>query len=678
MKRNLFPLLTILALLLFFVISCVDIPNEMIAPTWDVDLNFPITDSTITLGDMVEGDSSIVTSDNPQSLGLLYFQQENLIDPVYVDTNLTLDEFSLTESQIIGPIKVYDIDTISQNILVTDWAPTIVPGDSMIFPQSENDLKIPFSRMKSFSYVVLDDGQLKIKIINNLPVALELRGIKIKNVVGKETVASRTTPLTLAPNETDSLVFNLAGKRVEDSLYYEGTIYSKGSNGNKIKIPNNAGTFVRGTFENIVIAEVKAVLPEQDPFIKNDIFTFDDSIKIEKAIFKNGIFSLTLDNYLDVGVNIKLTVNNLKKQDGSTYTEVIELARKETQRTILFDISNWQLSTLTNGIPSNEISYSAIITSIISTEPSILFKTDSIGIAMNFSNVSLKSFNGIITPVRFAIPKTDFDFDLGEIKDKFKYDKIVWGNPCITLSLNSSANMAINLSGILNGSDNSTTNSMNFTAELSGEKTSVLDLRDQGFVDFLNSFQNGIPDKFSFSGSVVVNPNYILGDIEDTDSIFGKVNIEIPLDIGIAGGVFTDTVTVDSMEIADEDIESVNSVSLTIEILNAIPVGLKISGSVLDKNGKMLFPFPPKYNSNTEIIFSPSLVDANGYVTTPVKSIQTIELHKADARTFISNPKLLINIGLNTSGSDNIAPVKFRSTDYISYKIYGEVNYRVQ
>ncbi len=682
MKRNQFPLLlTILGLLSFFVISCIDLPDEMIAPTWDLNLNFPITDSTITLGDMIDGDSSIVTSENPQSLGLLFFMQENLIDPIFVDTNLTLDEFSLTESQVIGPIKVYDIDTISQNVLVTDWAPTIVPGDSMVFPESENDLEIPFSRIKSFTYAVLDEGILKIKITNNLPVSLELRGIKIRNIIDKEIVASRTTTFILEPHKIDSLTFDLAGKRIEDSLYYEGTIYSRGSNGQKIKIPNNAGTFVRGTFENIIIAEVKAVLPEQEPFTKEDVFSFDDSVKIGKTIFRKGSFSFTLNNYLDVGINVKVTIDNLKRENGDVFTEVVKLDRNEVNKIISYpNLFNWQLETLQNGIPTNKIKYSTVISSIVSTEPSIISKTDSIGFAINFDDASLKYFSGIITPVEFDIPETNFDFDLGEIKNKLKYNKLVWGNPGITLSLNSSVDMDINLAGILNGTNGSTNSSMNFDAELTGNGISTIDLREQGLVNFLNSFQNEIPDNFSFAGSAIINPNYILGKIEDTDSIFGKVNIEIPLDVGIAGGVFTDTVTVDSIDIADEDIESVNSVALTIEISNAIPIGLKMSGSVLDRSGKVLFPFPPKYNNDSQISFNPPTVDANGYVTTPAKSIQTIELHNADARTFIDNPKLLIKLELNTSGANggNVAPVKFRNTDYIYYKIYGKVNYRVQ
>ncbi len=680
MKRNQIPLYTFWGLLSFLFVSCVDVPNpnEVYPPSWDLPLNFPITDSTITLTDMIDGDSSIVASDNPQSLGLLYFQKENIIDPIFVDTSLTLSGFSLFESQVIGSIKIYDVDSITQNILVTEWAPAIVPGDSMIFPESESDIEIPFPKMDSFEYAVLEEGTLKVIITNNLPIPLKLKGIKIKNAVSKETIASRTTPINIIAGGVDSVFFDLAGKTIEDSLFYEGTIYSKGSSGTKVEIPTNAGTNIFGTFNNIVVSEIRAPLPEQDPFIKDDIYTFDDSIKVDEAIFKDGAFTLTFNNYLDVDANINITIFNLKKSDGSTYSEDILLARNEVNKTISYNnLSDWKLVSLTPGVPTNDISYSATVTSIVSTEPSTISKNDSVSFTANFKDIALKHISGIITPVKFDIPETNFDFDLGEIQENFKFDKLIWGNPGIILTLNSSAKMQFGINGLLSGSSSSASNSMDFEVELPGEKTTIFDLRDYGFVSFINKFTTEIPSRFSFTGSAIVNPNYISGIIEDTDSVSGKINIEIPLDIGIAGGTFTDTLKIDSLDIANEDIDAVNSITLTIEVTNAIPIGLKMSGSVLDEVGNVLFPFPPHYNSSSEIIFSPPTVDDNGYVNKPAKSVQIIELRKDEARTFINNPNLLINLELNTSKDSSVKPVKFRNTDYIYYKIYGKINYRV-
>jgi hypothetical protein len=674
MKRKLIPLLAIPILLVVLIVGCVDLPNETIAPSWDVPLYFPLLDTTFVLEDMIGDDSTIVASDNPASLGLLYYQQQNEIDPFMVDSNLTINGFSTTTSQVIGAITINDVDPISTSILVTDWAPTVSPGDTMIFPESENSLVIPFPKVDAFSLLTLDDGVLTINIQNNLPVDLELRGILIRNVVGRQIVASHTTTLVIPAESSDFIALDLAGKIIEDSLQYEGTLYSSGSNNNPVLIPVDAGTELTGTFSDLVVAEVEAVLPEQDPFTTTDVVVFDDSTMLETAIFDDGNFAITFGNNLDVAINLDIEIDNLIKSDGTTYTETVSLDRNELNRVISYpDLSNWRIISKT-GAPTNELSYSAVVNTITSSSPSNLSKDDSVTIDIDFGDVTLSYVEGIITPVNFDIAETNFDFDLGDIKDKFTYESLTWGNPGIILTLNSSANMEIELNGLVNGSNGSTENSMNVDVELAGGGTEVVDLRDYGFVDFMNGFSDAIPNTFSFSGTAIVNPEYKNGSVEKTESITGSINIEIPLDVGIAGGSYIDTMNVDSIDIGDETIDAINSLSITIEMTNAIPVGISISGSVLDELGNELFPFPPTYNENSEIIVAAPTVDENGYVISPSNLTQTIELQGEDAKLFLKNPNLYLDVKLNTPSTN---PVKFRNTDSIGMKVYGHLNYRV-
>jgi len=234
--------------------------------------------------------------------------------------------------------------------------------------------------------------------------------------------------------------------------------------------------------------------------------------------------------------------------------------------------------------------------------------------------------------------------------------------------------MEMALNGIIKGSNSTTQNSMEFDVELAGGGTEDVDLRDYGFVDFMNSFSDAIPSNFSFSGTAIVNPNYVSGSVENTDSITGKINIEIPLDIGIAGGSFIDTMNIDSISMSEEAIDAINSFSITIEMTNALPVGISISGAVMDELGNELFPFPPSYNENSEIIVEAPTVDANGYVATPSNHIQTIELRGEDAKLFLENPNLYLDVKLDTPSENT---VKFRNTDSIGMKVYGHLNYRV-
>ena len=685
MKRKYFPLIVIPSLLVTMLISCVDLPSDPVAPSWKVPLYFPLTDTTFVLEEMID-DSSIVASDDPASLGLLYYEQENRIDPFLVDSSLSLDGFSTSASQVIGSIAIDDVDPISENILVSEWS-DYFPGDTVVFAQTTNDLTIPFPGVDAFSYVILESGSINLTIDNRLPIEIQLQGIAILNKHSQnpeepnDTVAFHNATVTVPEESSTSISIDLeTGKEITDSLMYKGIIFTEGSNGSFVVLPTEAGTQITGVFTDLVIEEAQGILPEQDPFIHEDVVVFDDSTKIETAIFDAGNFAITFSNNLDVAINLDIEIDNLKKDDGSPYTERVSLDRNESNRVISHNLSDWQIVSLIPGTPTNELSYSAVVSTIPSNNPSTISKDDSINIDINFEDVTLAYVEGIIAPVRYDIEETDFDFDLGDFQDSFTFDQLTWGNPGIILTLNSSANMEVALDGLITGSSNSSTNTMGFNVALSGGGTEVIDLRDHGFVDFMNSFSDEIPSNFTFSGSALVNPNYLSGNVEKGDSITGSVFVEIPLDIGIAGGSFLDTTEVDDIDMSEDEIDGVNAFSVTLEMTNALPVGISISGWVIDSVGTKLFPFPPSYNEYSEIIVPPASVDANGYVISPAELTQTIELKGQDgedAQNFLKNPNLILDVKMDTPSQNNQNTVKFRNTDTIRMKVYGHLNYTI-
>jgi len=207
----------------------------------------------------------------------------------------------------------------------------------------------------------------------------------------------------------------------------------------------------------------------------------------------------------------------------------------------------------------------------------------------------------------------------------------------------------------------------------------TIDLNEFGFTDFVNSFTSigELPNKFVFSGTGKVNPNYVVGSIDNGDSVSGKFAFEIPLDLGIASGSYKDTLHIDSLDIDDNTIESVNSIDLTLETINKIPVNLIVSGFILDIDNNVLFPFPPTYNDENSILIEAPEIDENGNVVSAKTSKQVITLIGEDARTFINNPNIEMNFKLDTPPISELVSVKFRSNDSVQFKIYGKVNYKM-
>jgi len=669
-----------LTAIVLFLGGCMDKPTDFVAPRYDATLNFPIYDTTYTINDALKNSDVITVSKNQSNLGLLYFNQSNSITSFKVGDNLNISDFNTNFSKKIGSVKINNVPPISLGIKVEDWT-SLNSGDQVIFPEVSGNVNASFPRITQFKSVTLESGSIEVTLTNNLPIKIELRGIKIQNALNGSVVADRpaSNPVALNPGDSSLITFDLTGKTIEDSLLYIGTIYTPGSNGQTVQLPNGAGTEITFRFNNLSIASVVAPLPAQKPFTRTGSVTFDDSTFLEKATFNSGSFLLTFNNYLDLDIHLTLDLPNLKKPDGTSYSTSITLNRKETNKSInISSLSGWSIETLTPGTPTNTISYSATISTDATNDVRTLSKNDSISVSIKFSNIALKRVEGKLKPTKFEVSKTNFDFDLGDFKNKFSFASINLNDPAILITLNSTAQMQLELDGQIFARNNSQSNTMTMNNVLiNSPGKNVIDLRDYGLKDFINGFTGSFPNHFEFSGRAIVNPNYETGKVSMDDSLYGSIDISIPLDVGIKSGSFKDTVTVDSINISDNDIDAIQSATLTLEITNSVPVSLIFKGAVLEANtNSELFPLPPTGSSTDKIEIPAPTVDSKGNVTSPGHNVQSIKLTGEQAKQFIHNRKITINLTLSTPASNN-NPVKFKNTDSISIKAYGQVVYRV-
>ncbi len=90
----------LLSLLTVVFFSCVEPPQDFVAPTWDVDVSLPVMTKEYTLGDLVKKDSSVIrASEDPESFGLLYFVDQKAIESIRVEDNLILKGFSFKKKR---------------------------------------------------------------------------------------------------------------------------------------------------------------------------------------------------------------------------------------------------------------------------------------------------------------------------------------------------------------------------------------------------------------------------------------------------------------------------------------------------------------------------------------------------------------------------------------------------
>ncbi|MFH2031008.1 MAG: hypothetical protein ABIJ40_10385 [Bacteroidota bacterium] len=682
MLKRFGTLIPIFMLMIFGLNSCFDAPGDFVAPRWDVNITAPITEKSYTIQEAIEKDTSIIRwYTDPGREGLLYYSDVQPISAIKIADNLNVAGFSTHASQKIGSIKINNVDPIITGILLEDWT-SLTSGSQAIFPENENAVSISFPEISAFQSVTLESGTLNIKIRNKLPVITELRGIIIKNADDNSVVAQKpaSEKITIPPNDSASVIFDLAGKKIKNALKYDGTLYSPGSGGNIVTLPSEAGTELEVSFENLSVSETVAPLPEQDPFTKDGNVAIDDSTYIEKAVFGSGSFEIVFNNHLDVDISLRLEIKNLKRPNGSSFVETISLSRSEANKSISEpDIKGWSIATQTPGTPTNELEYSAVISTLPSNDARVLSKEDSIGIDINFGSLSFAEIEGKIKPTSFNIEPTTFSMDLGDLSETFKYDDINFKSTNIDLVLNSSADIEFELSAKLRASNGIIERSieMNNILITSSPPATIINLSDYGLNDMMNSFDSALPNEFFFEGGVIVNPNYKVSSISQSDSISGQTEIEFPLNVGIGGGSFRDTVDIDISKDNEKDIEKINFAAVTVELTNKIPVNITFTGEVLDSLGNILLILPPTHNDVTEIKVPAPTVDQNGNVVSAGTVTQTIKLYSDDVKKLLGNKRLVLVFSLDTAPVSNTNPVKFKITDTIQARITAEASYLV-
>lgn len=666
--------------ILFFLLSvvfsgCIEFPKEIVLPRYNLTLSFPISDTTYSLAQALEKDSNIVASDDPASLGLLYYVTSEKISAVSVGESIEIDSFTGNFSQSIGNITIDNIPPIFSTIPVEQWIPGVVSGISSTVPETSAETITNFNAIEQFESVTFGGGEIFIKIYNNLPVNTEIRGFRLVNVDDGSIFLERSASdiIFVAPFDSASFSISLVGRTAHNSIQFIGTMHTPGSNGVVEDIPRQAGTLIAAKMRNYTVSKVRAVLPPQDPVAIDSVFVIDDSTFVERAVFERGSMNLEFNSFIGVDLVVSLELKNLFNEQGNAYTTQINLrSGEQNKRVRIPSIAGWEIRSQNPGELSNEIAFGATVTVVTSGEVREVSSVDSVSVFFELNDVVLRSISGKVKPTSFALEESSFGFDLGDLKGNFTFDSLRFNNPEFILNLNSSIGFGLAFNAQLEASNGITQGSIDLPLLMRANGISSFNLADYGFTEMLNSFIIELPDSFRFSGSAIINPDYLAGDVSKNDSIGGWLDMSFPFDLGISGGTFVDTFNVDSSGISEEDINSIKNLDLTLEFENGLPVELSFVGYVMDENGNTLLRIPPSYNSADKITIVAPSVDAQGFVIAPASSKTIITLTGNDAKTFLRNNRISATITFLTPPANTNNPVKFRVTDSVRLKLYAQ------
>jgi hypothetical protein len=586
-----------------------------------------------------------------------------------------------------GAIPVTNIPDASLNIL--NPSPGIPAGP--IPPGNLFPISAQLPSYDQFDYLVFQSGIATLTIQNNLSIALIFNNPIIfrdteNNIIGPFVINS----VSAGQSKTDS--FNLAGKKILKTLKID-TIQLSTPGGTIITRPDSLFGITL-SLRNIKIDSARIKIPPTS-ILRSDSsqFIVDTSAypsKIKVANFKTGKFDLRISNDLDFSAKLSLTLPQLvKKTNGQKLDTTLTISKKNdpgSTASITIDLANvYEFRSLT---PTNVINYSASLDQLGSVNDSLYFRnycsTDKVTFSLAIHQppndfFTVRYIEGIIKPTTITFDTT-LKIKTGDLSAKFSIDSLRLPDAKFILKLKSPNIQSSVVGNLLLDSNSQYSISIPPTL-LAANDTTDITLSGDNVVStiarYISTHKN-FPNAYYVNASGTINPNYISGSISNTDKIGGRIIFDVPLNVGIRGGMIRDTVEMGDAKNDDGskfnlDSNMVNrfqSGSLNFTFKNGIPLGLRSSIILLDKNKNVLQFLP----ATGPVTVNPSLVRFDGFAGDAVESKFIVPLNKTEIDNINKAKYTVLELLLNTPSSSQ--SVKFRNIDPINICIFGNFTYR--
>lgn len=674
----------IIAVLLLLLLSGCEI-KEPIAPVWDVELNLPFVNRTYTLKEIVERDTSNlkVRSDT----AIIVFEQLQELNSIKIENRMTLDAPTKSIKTTVGAIKVNTVATLTEEVKMTQWM-NVTPGQTQVVPSVSNTLVVQdLKKIGSFEVAEFDGGTMSLKIRNeNGPIPITISRIIIRaaknysyrgaSIAENTRLLTDNTTFTLNQNQERTIAFPLTAQKLVDSLRVEILLSSPGSSGQSVLLPPNPVTKVSADFTGLSVSGVKTVIPQQNPIVKSDVVAIDDSTQYSLMKFESGKLDIAIKNSIDLPLQVTLSMTELKKPDGSAFSQVIIVPAKGNGSFSVASLKDYTLNS--GGVLKNTITYSA--SAVNTVQPGVtntLLSTDSLVSTVSMSNLVISSITGKVKPTQLRIVETDIGINLNDLQGKFRYGKLDLQDSDIKLIVQKATSFEVKFTGKLKGTNGSASAELDLPVTTLGTGQTTIKLDPVKVEQFILAFPGTLPNKMTVVGVTTLNPNFKEGTAQMVDSVYGIGRLDFPFHVGITNGTISDTVAV---EIASGDtakLNNSNTADITMVLENGFAAKMTVSGRYVDKDYKTVMNIIPKNTGNdTVLTINGATVGSDDKVIAAAKDSIKIKLVNNDFKNFTKVKYLILDVKVNTTRANGL-PVKFYALDLFKLRAYGKFSYKV-
>jgi hypothetical protein len=674
-----------------FLSGCFEKPSEPVLPTWDVDLTVPILDKTFTLGELIEKDTTYLKVGAGNQI---YYSTSEKLDATKIGDNLKISDISTSASTKLGNFEIKNPGTISASIKAYDIFPSLssnLPPGNYIVPSNAPGQTVTtnFTAFDNFQWVTFDGGVIKVTVNNGLPVPLQFpNGLAIYNSNDLTTpILTLFENTTINANSELTATADLAGKTLPANLSLKVTVLSPGSGGQQVYLDvNQMFVTVSASLENLSIASASAKIPSQtEPVVISDSFVLEPNEPqpdlINEVNFKSGSMKIKVVNGIDLGLNGSITLYNFVRKSDNTPLQIpLNIGRKNSaSNTLTFNLNLADYKLVGN--LTNTVDYKVEVrTEDTGNEYRTVSKNDGLSAEITLQNIVIESISGKAKPREISFEEQKIDLaGLKDYREKFK-GSIKFDDIQVEINLVKTAQFTFDLNLKIKGVNTRTGKVDSIEIPLAQRRFSgsthriVLNKSNSNIVNFINSFASQeLPEYLIVSGSVFLNPNYEVGRVSSSDSVYGSVSVSFPASVGISNAVFEDTSEVNELsDEAKKEIDKTNYGKLFVEIENGLGVDVRFRAKILGVTMDSLLSIP----KDNDFMINPAPVGSDGFSSGTTRYINVIELNRNEIQKFKDMKFVRSFISIATANNGGI--VKFRTTDSLKVKIYGRVNYRVE
>jgi hypothetical protein len=652
-----------------------------IAPKWDVDLTVPITDRTLTLGEMIDRDTSLI---HEGAGNQLFFSKSFTTPPTMVG-----DQISLTPSYGTAELQLGVFAVAMDPMSISVTVPGLPPGATVPIPPTSFALPDIPNALPQEAAVKCASGTIGLTLRNNLPVTIVGSApVKLVDAEGALEAFFDFTNITIPPGGSHTIYDNLAGRTLGNGTGLSGLSFSTPGSSGLVKIPADSMLVARLAVTSLRVSEAQVSgIPAQRLVDNNKVsINIVDSTIVRDIRAKSGRLALEFQNRIDMGLVLKFRFTDLWRPVGGQMVQFEDSVALTAAGEASYEVNlaGCRIASPTgNLLTSLELTSSLIIPKDITT-PVGLHDTDKVEVSMTaLSPIIIDTAAVVLKPTWIDLDQS-FALDLGDWAQKLKWQFMI---PSASLVLNTNSSVVcptdlyLTLSAKKNASGSLAVLRVPASQRRLNGGQGIITFDEAEVGAFLSQFSGGLPDSIRISGKVLVNPSdvYLPGaagvrTIGSNCSFDGAVSLSIPMKVGFSGSSYCDTIEIggNGQHRTTNDTKGVNTGRIMLELDNALPMQVGVKLRLLDAMRQPMLTIP---QSGVPVQINSPSVDGQGNVSLPAHSKVTIELNKAEVQ--LINPAYYVEYTLDFSTSAGSPAVNFRTTDYIHVRSWSEISYGV-